>query len=374
MSKFNLYIIKEITFSFVYLFILLTGILWLGQGLRHIELLTTDNISLASYISYVALLIPKITSITVPVSTFLAVVFNLNRIRSDSELVILWASGESNRTILLKPIMLISIFIFFIMTNLSLFITPYALNEVRQKIIEIRSSGLNSSILQEKKFISPTDRLTIFIQELNGNKIENLLIHDLSQDDKPQTYIAQSGEFISDDQNKFLRLFNGTTQILDKNEKRISEISFETYDLDLNPFNKSESNHRYADELLSIEIIKNLKNSNMKNYNWYEQQQFAEINNRFISPLYLFCYAFLPIIIFIIANKPNDSWMFPISIISFLAILIKVIEISLSNILIENNNLIYLCYIVPLLLISLILVIIFYDKILLINKNYAVKT
>ena len=145
MSKFNIYIIKEILLSFFLLVTLLTGILWLGQGLRHVDLLTSDNISFVSYLSYIVMLIPKITTLTIPISLFLTILICLNRIRTDSELVILWASGKSNASILLKPVLLISFSIFLIYLLVTLTITPYSLNEIRQKIIEIRSSGINSS-------------------------------------------------------------------------------------------------------------------------------------------------------------------------------------------------------------------------------------
>ena len=114
MSKFNIYIIKEILLSFFLLVTLLTGILWLGQGLRHVDLLTSDNISFVSYLSYIVMLIPKITTLTIPISLFLTILICLNRIRTDSELVILWASGKSNASILLKPVLLISFSIFLI--------------------------------------------------------------------------------------------------------------------------------------------------------------------------------------------------------------------------------------------------------------------
>ena len=53
MSRFTTYAIKEISSSFLLLLVLLSGILWLGQGLRHIELLTSDNVSFISYLSYI---------------------------------------------------------------------------------------------------------------------------------------------------------------------------------------------------------------------------------------------------------------------------------------------------------------------------------
>ncbi len=373
MSKFNIYIIKEILLSFFLLATLLTGILWLGQGLRHIDLLTSDNISFVSYLSYIVMLIPKITTLTIPISLFLTVLLCINRIRTDSELLILWASGQSNTSILIKPILLISISIFFIYLFITIMVTPYTLNEIRQKIIEIRSSGISSSILQERKFISPTDELTIFIQERDGSKIDNLLIHDLKNKNKPQTYIAQKGEFISDGSIKLLRLFNGNIQILDKSNQRISEIEFDTYDLDLSPYSKVESNHRYSDELFTTEIYRNLHGKSLNELNKYERQQFAEINNRIISPLYLLCLSILPLLALNYLKSPNSNSVLPISIISLLALLIKIIEISLSNLLIDNNYLVYINYIIPILLLFLFLTLINFDNSILNLKKYALK-
>ena len=41
---------------------------------------------------------------------------------------------------------------------------------------------------------------------------------------------------ISDENRKILRLFNGNIQIFDKSQNKISEIAFDTYDLDLMPY------------------------------------------------------------------------------------------------------------------------------------------
>ncbi len=373
MSRFSIYILKEILLNFILLFILLTGILWLGQGLRHIDLLTSDNISFISYLSYIVMLVPKITTLTIPISLFLTVLLCLNRIRMDSELLIFWASGKSNASILLKPILIISFSIFFVYLFITITITPYSLNEIRQKIIEIRSSGINSSILQERKFISPTETLTIFIQERDGNKIDNLLIHDLKNKSKPQTYIAQKGEFISNESIKLLRLFNGNIQIFDKSEQRISEIEFETYDLDLSRYNKSESSHRYSDELFTKEIYNNLKGKSISEFNNYEKEQFAEINNRIISPLYLICLSILPLLTLHYLKSPNSNSVFTISLVSLIALIIKILEISLGNLLIENNYLIYLNYFLPIFLLFFFLILIYFDNSISNLKKHVLK-
>ena len=362
MSRFTTYAIKEISSSFLLLLVLLSGILWLGQGLRHIELLTSDNVSFISYLSYIVLLLPKILLITIPICIFLSVLFNLNRLRNDSELIILWASGKSHHEVLIKPLMYISIIIYLFSMILSIYITPISLNEIRHKIIDIRSSGIHSSILKEKKFISPVDTLTIFLQERNGNEINGLLIHDLTNSDKPQTYIAQNGEFIDFENKKILRLFNGNIQIYDSDENRISEIGFETYDLNLTPYNKEENKHIYSDELYTFQIIKNLNNKKLNNFNKYEREQFAELHKRISSPLYIFVFSFIPLIILKFSKKPGDDFLYPIAIVSAIAFIFQITQITFSNMLVEQSKLVYVTYTLPILFLALILFFIFFDR------------
>ena len=301
---------------------------------------------------------------------FLAVLFNLNRLRNDSELIILGTSGKSEKNILVKPIILFSIIIYLVILILSLFVTPNSLKEIRYKIIDIRSSGIHISLLKEKKFISPSNNFTIFLQEKSENDIFGLLIHDQSNLDSPQTYIAEKGKFMSANNDKFIRLFNGNIQIYNRSENRISEIAFDTYDLNLTPYGEKENTHIYSDELSTSEILLNLKNKKLDTYSKYEKEQFAELHSRIINPMYLFFYSLLPLAMIKFSKRPDDSWLYPIISVSIIAFTVQIIQITLSNLLIENNNLVSFNYLLPFILILMILVFLYSDFLnILKNKN-----
>tara|TARA_A100001011_G_scaffold203444_1_gene211783 strand:- start:4561 stop:5676 length:1116 start_codon:yes stop_codon:yes gene_type:complete len=370
MSRFTTYAIKEITSSFLFLSILLTGIIWLGQGLRHIDLLTTNNVSIQTYLSYVVLLLPKIILLTFPICIFLAILFNLNRLRNDSELIILGTSGKSEKNILIKPIIIFSSLMFFVVLLFSIFLTPGSLKELRYKIIEIRSSGIHISLLKEKKFISPTNNFTIFLQEKKNNEIFGLLIHDQSNIDKPQTYIAEKGKFISSDNVSFLKLYNGSIQIYDSSVNRVSEIAFDTYNLDLTPYNKKEGTHIYADELSTVDIRNNLENISPKDFSKYEKEQFAELHKRFVNPIYIIFYALLPLLMINFSKRPDDSWRYPIIAVTAIAFSIQIFQITFSNLLIDNVQLVTLYYTFPLILIFITIIYLYKDFLhLLRNQN-----
>jgi len=363
MSRLTIYVIKEISSSFLFSVVLLTGILWLGQSLRHLDLLTTNNVDISAYFSYVVLLLPKILQLTTPISFFISVMFILNRLRSDSELIVLWAAGKSNRNILIKPILIFTSFIFIFLTTLSIYLTPYSLNEIRHKIIDIRSSGIHSAMLKERKFISPIDTLTIFLQEIDGKKISGLLIHDLKDPNNPNTYIAENGEMIVDQNIKFLRLYNGNIQILDKENKKISEIYFESYDLNLSPYSHQESSHFYTDELKTSIIINKIKDDS------YTEAEFAELNNRVINPIYIFCLSLLPLLLFKVSRRPDESWLIPIIFISICGFVIKLLEIGMAHFLIKNNSLFLLNYSIPFGIIAIILLLLYRENAKIVRGN-----
>ena len=156
MSRVTIYVIKEISSSFLFIFSFITMVVWLSQALRNLEILSSDNVTISSFFFYTILLIPKLSMITIPISIFLAIIFALNKLRIDSELIVFGSTGNSNRDILFKPLLAISIFFFLVMFFLSIYLVPLCSAEIREKITEIRSSSINASILKEKRFIRIT--------------------------------------------------------------------------------------------------------------------------------------------------------------------------------------------------------------------------
>ena len=356
MSRSTLYVIKEITSSFLFIFTILTSIAWLTQGLRYLELFTSDNVAASDYFFYIILLIPKITNITIPISLYISIIFTLNRMRGDSELLIYWSAGRSNRNILLKPILIFSTVLCILQLFLTIFVIPSSSLELRNKITDIRSGGVDYNVLKEKKFISPVKNLTIFIQEINDDKFSGLLIQDDKNQLKPVTYIAEKGEFKNIENKSYLILLNGFMQILNKDNEEISEIQFEFYELDLTPYYEKGIKDIYPDEMSSKTLLEKVQN------NKDTPEEFSVLQNRIINPIYIFVFAMLPLITFKMVRKPDSKWTLPIMLISTIALFIKFFEITMSNLLVARNDIVYFNYLSPLVLIILVFIILYFEK------------
>ena len=158
-------------------------------------------------------------------------------------------------------------------------------------------------------------------------------------------------------------MYNGNIQILDKENKKISEIHFESYDLNLSPYSHKESSHFYTDELKTSIIINKIKKNN------YSGAEFAELNNRIINPIYIFCISLLPLLIFKMSRRPDESWLIPIIIISICGFAIKLLEIGMAHFLIKNNSFFILNYLIPFGVITIILLLLYRENKKLIRKN-----
>jgi len=358
MPRISIYVIKEISSSFLFIFSLITIVIWLSQALRNLEILSNDSVTIASYVFYTILLIPKLSMITIPFSIFLAIILTLNKLRLDSELIIFGSTGNSNRDILLKPLGVIAIFFFLIILFLSTYLVPKSSAEIRNKITEIRSSSVNISILKEKRFITPDNNLTVFFKKIIGQDIYGLLLHDRSEKNNIKTYVAKKGYLDNKNGNNAIYLYDGTMQIYNEEQYKISEIDFDRYSIDLKIFDKVADGFLYADELSSLELIKKI--SNLEN----NSEEFGVLHNRFIKGLYIFSLVFLPLIIFKIIKKPDDKSIIIISIIIAIGIAIKFFEITMESILVENNSILMLNYFLP---IAIFIIIIFS---LYLNINY----
>ena len=84
--------------AFVAAFVTLTvlaGVVWLSQAVREFDLVTTKGQSLIIFLTVTGLSFPSLIAIIAPVSLFIAVLYTLNRLNGDSELIVMSATGLS---------------------------------------------------------------------------------------------------------------------------------------------------------------------------------------------------------------------------------------------------------------------------------------
>src|ERR1041384_6000986 len=95
MGSFDRYIFRTTFGAFLLILISLTAVIWLTHALREIDVMTNQRQTVLTFIGITGLLIPMLVLVIAPLALVLAVGHTLNRLNTDSEIVVMSASGMS---------------------------------------------------------------------------------------------------------------------------------------------------------------------------------------------------------------------------------------------------------------------------------------
>ncbi|MEJ8475347.1 LPS export ABC transporter permease LptF [Roseibium algae] len=232
MKTIERYIIKRAFVAFAMTLAAMTGVVWATQALRQLDLVTSKGQTIVQFISITMLAMPFLIVIVAPFALMIALILVLNALSSDSELIVINATGGS-RFLVLKPVMLFAAFVFALSASMSLYFAPLGLAELREEISRVRAD-LIANIVKPGRFISVEDGLTFHIRNRSGNGIlDGLLMHDTRDKDITFTYQAETGQIIEAANRTLLVMQNGTIQRRPRADGDISIVRFQSYAFDL---------------------------------------------------------------------------------------------------------------------------------------------
>ncbi|MFN7095416.1 MAG: LPS export ABC transporter permease LptF, partial [Burkholderiales bacterium] len=282
LRHYTYYILKVLALPTLAITLVLTGIIWLTQSLRFIDLILNRGLELSTFLYITLLLLPLMLSITLPVALFCSVIHGYHKLIMDSEMVVMQGAGLS-RAELAKPALLLATIVMVISYFLSLYLLPTSYREFKDIQAHIKENYA-SLLLQEGVFNTPMKGLTVYIEEqLENDMLKGILVHDNRIADKPSTMMAQQGTLRQTDHGPQLTLLSGNRQEINRNKGQLSLLYFDQYDIDLSQYTKHplerwrEPQERYLSELF---FPQDTKNSHVFN------KLLAEGHQRLVWPIY----------------------------------------------------------------------------------------
>lgn len=280
LNLFNKYIFRQLLGPFILIMLSMTGIAWLIQSLRFIELIIIKGLPVNIFINLTILIIPKLLATIIPFIAFLSTLITYARLNTESELISMKSAGMNNFKILLPSIIFgITLGVFTIF--LENYASPYAYNKFKNLQHNIRNNYI-STLFQEKVFSSPIKGLTVFIKERDEiGTFQGILIHDERDLNKTISIIAEKGKIVTTKNGARFALINGNRQEISKN-KNISILYFDEYTLNISNYNK-ETSSRFKDvsERNFYELLNPNENINVL----YKKEFKAEAHKRIMTPI-----------------------------------------------------------------------------------------
>ena len=255
MKSLDRYILKQLIAPLAVAIVVVTAIVWLTQSLQRLELVIEHGEGWAGFFWLTMLMIPSLLIVVLPFAVFGAVLFALQRLHSDNEIAVLFASGVSKMRLSL-PILAVAFLGAIATLWINLDLAPRSYRELKRQVAEIRAD-FAAMLVRGGEFTTFGDGFTVYTEEsLADGGFKGLLIHDYRNPKKQDAYTAQFGQIRDTDAGPVLYLSNGTVQTLSKEANEIDIVSFQQTALNIDGFRPQDGDlqleltERYLHELL----------------------------------------------------------------------------------------------------------------------------
>ncbi len=226
----------------------------LTQSLQTLDLIVENRQSAMTFFYITILALPQLIAVIMPLAVFMAVLYALNRLNSDSEMIVAKASGVSPWQIA-SPVMRLGVFAMIIHFVLNLWAQPYSFREMRSEILKVKTD-IASQMVRAGEFVTPTPGLTLYAREIHSDgAMQDVLIYDERDEAVETMHTAKSGFITKNGNSARLTLENGNVQQKLPNGS-FDLIAFENYQIDLTDIMTDDTalrlkaSDRYLHELL----------------------------------------------------------------------------------------------------------------------------
>ena len=235
MSGFDRYIFRTTFGAFLLILISLTAVIWLTHALREIDLMTNQRQTVLTFIGITALLIPMLILVIAPLALVVAVGHTLNRLNTDSEIVVMNASGMSPWRIF-RPFLTTALVVSALVLWVSAYVAPAGLRELRDWATKVKADFV-VNIVQPGRFINIERGLTLHIRERRSDgQLLGIFIDDRRDPNERATSLSEYGEIVEAGRGTFLVLVNGSVQRMESGRPDPTIVKFERYAFDLSRF------------------------------------------------------------------------------------------------------------------------------------------
>ena len=254
MKEITRYVLRQLIEVTLFVTLALTGVVWLSQSLRFIDLIINRGLSFFTFVYLTFLLLPSFLAVILPVALFCAVAYTYHRLSVDSEIVVLRSAGLSD-VALMKPALIMAGIVVVLCYAINFYLQPAGFREFKDRQFVIRAD-FSQILLQEGSFNNLGDGLTVYIRErLANGEVLGILVHDNRDRDAPVTMMAERGVLLKSPDGPFLSLFKGNRQEMNRDRGKLSLLYFDRHNVDLSDLIDAEGprwrepRERYIHEL-----------------------------------------------------------------------------------------------------------------------------
>jgi lipopolysaccharide export system permease protein len=338
----DVYVIRLTLMSFLIVLISLTGVIWVTQALRGIDLMTAQGQTMLVFLGITSLAIPVLALIIAPIAVLLAVTHTLNKLSTDSEIIVMNAAGLSPWR-LLRPFVTATFIVCCLISLLALYLAPECLRALRRWNTEIGADVL-ANVLQPGQFVK-LDKLLLRVQERRpGGVLVGVFIDDQRNPVERINILANSGIVQKTEKGSFLVLSDGNLQRYQNDKKDPVIVAFKSYAFDMSQFSQAPQTYSYnARERFIGELISPPANDPIAQRSLGQFR--AELHDRLLAGLYPFVFVALGFAFLGMPRTTRQGRNFAISALILAVLIVRIAGYACSTIAVASPMAIVVQYV-----------------------------
>src|SRR5437667_9386066 len=291
MGSIDRYIFRTTLASFALVVVSLTGVIWITQALRGIDLMTSQGQTILTFLGLTSLAIPVLVLIIAPIALMIAISHTLNKLATDSEIIVMNAAGLSPIR-LFRPFFYATVVVALLVAFIASYLAPDAMRRGKQWDAEITADVL-TNILQPGRFAQLDQNLTVRIRERQpGGLLVGIFIDDRRDPKERVSIVADHGTVLKNNGGSYLILEDGNLERLEAGKHDPALVAFGRYAFDMSKFSNQGHDVTYGiRERYLWELISPPPDDPM-----FKQMAGAirsELHDRLMAPIYPFAFAAL---------------------------------------------------------------------------------
>lgn len=236
MGRFDRYLLGQLMTLFGFFALILILVFWVNSAVILLDRLLGNGQSIATFMFLTLLSLPTVIWRILAIAAFIATVFVINRLSSESELVVAQASGYSPYRLGRAPLVF-GVIATVMIAILSHVLVPMSRYESRLRSAEI-AQDLTAQFLTEGTFVHPTPSITFYVREITPNgELRDIYLSTMDHDNGvDQNYTATRALLLDEEDGPMIVMFDGMIQSLDLEQRLMSVTAFDRFAYSLGGF------------------------------------------------------------------------------------------------------------------------------------------
>src|SRR5262245_2450676 len=241
MGSIGRYIFRTTFGAFLVVLVSVTTLMWMTQAMRNVDLMTSQGQTVLVFLGISGLIIPLLVLLIAPIALIIAAAHVLNKLSTDSELIVMNAAGMTPRQVF-APLLAVGVIVSLLVAAVAFYISPKSLREARRWGTEVRAEAVNNKI-EPGGFTALEDgKLTMHVRGRDATgRLSGVMVDDQRDAKERITILAEVGTLLTNDRGVFLILETGTVQRHEVGKRDPAIIRFTEYAFDLSRLSPTPS-------------------------------------------------------------------------------------------------------------------------------------